>query len=164
MELHKHPFPPIIDENTQILFLGSFPSIASFEHSFYYAHSRNTFWPILEETFNVKLNSNVEKKEFCLKRGIGLWDVIESCERNNSSDTNLKNILPNDFKKLLTNYPNIRVIAFTGKKAFDLFQKYFKDLPIEKVLLPSTSPAYASVTREEKAALYKAFLTRFLTL
>lgn len=158
---HFHPFPPIIDEHTRILFLGSFPSIASFEHSFYYAHGRNTFWPIMEEIFGVTFRDNEDKKSFCLAQGIGVWDVIGSCERNNSSDSNLKNIVPNDFKKLLTEYPNIRVVAFTGKKAFDLFQKYFKDLPIEKVVLPSTSPAHAAMKREEKTAIYKAFLNQF---
>lgn len=164
MQPYSHPFPPIIDAHTRILFLGSFPSIASFEHSFYYAHGRNAFWPMMEELFGVKFSNNDDKKNFCLAHEIGLWDVIASCERSNSSDTNLKNILPNDFKKLLQEYPNIRVIAFTGKKAFDLFQKYFKDFPIEKVLLPSTSPAHAAMTREEKTAFYNAFLTRFLTL
>lgn len=161
---YAHPFPPIIDENTRILFLGSFPSIASFEHSFYYAHPRNAFWSIMEEIFRVTFRDNEDKKCFCIEEGIGLWDVIGLCERSNSSDSNLKNIFPNDFKKLLSDYPNIKIIAFTGKKAFDLFQKYFKDLPIEKVVLPSTSPAHAAMTRKEKAAIYKAFLTRFLTL
>jgi len=161
MKPSVHPFLPIIDEHTRILFLGSFPSIASFEHSFYYAHSRNAFWPILEEIFGVTFRDNEDKKRFCLAQGIGLWDVIGSCERNNSSDSNLKNIVPNDFKKLLTEYPNIRVVAFTGRKAFDLFQKHFKELSIEKVVLPSTSPAHAAMKREEKTAIYKAFLNRF---
>ncbi|MDO9207529.1 MAG: DNA-deoxyinosine glycosylase [Sulfuricurvum sp.] len=162
MKPYSHPFPPIINASARVLFLGSFPSIASFEHSFYYAHGRNTFWPIMEEIFEVKLANSDDKKNFCLEKEIGLWDVIASCERSNSSDTNLKNIVPNDFKKLLTHYPNIRVIAFTGKKAFDLFQKYFKDLPIQKVVLPSTSPAHAAMTREEKAALYKSFLAHYI--
>jgi len=164
MESYNHPFSPIIDKNTKILFLGSFPSIASFEQSFYYAHSRNAFWPIIEEIFNVRLETNESKKVFCLERSIGLWDVIGSCERSNSSDSNLKNILPNDFKKLLTEYQNIKIVAFTGKKAFDLFQKYFKDLPIEKIVLPSTSPAHAAMKREEKTVIYKSCLEKILTL
>ncbi len=161
---YSHPFPPILDENTQILFLGSFPSIASFEHSFYYAHPRNAFWSIMEEIFGVTFYDNENKINFCIEKGIGLWDVIDSCERSNSSDSNLKNIIPNDFKKLLAEYPNIKVIAFTGKKAFDLFQKYFKKLEIETVLLPSSSPAHAAMTRKEKTILYKEFLNRYLTL
>jgi hypoxanthine-DNA glycosylase len=159
-----HPFPPILDEQTRVLFLGSFPSIASFEQAFYYAHPRNAFWPILEEIFNVRLVTNDEKKAFCLEKGIGLWDVIGSCERSNSSDTNLKNCIPNDFQKLLKDYPNIRALGFTGKKSHDLFVKYFKDLEIERVLLPSTSPAHAAMKLEEKAKIYKEFLDTYLTL
>jgi len=164
MQSFNHPSPPILDANTHILFLGSFPSIASFEQSFYYAHPRNTFWSIIEDIFHIRLETNEAKKEFCLAQGIGLWDVIESCERNNSSDTNLKNIVPNDFKKLLSDYPNIKIIAFTGKKAFNLFQKHFKDVPIEKVVLPSTSPAHAAMKREEKMIIYKSCLEKSLTL
>lgn len=164
MQSFNHPFPPILDSNTRILFLGSFPSIVSFEQSFYYAHPRNAFWLIMEEIFGVTFRDNEDKKRFCIQMGIGLWDVIGSCERSNSSDSNLKNIVPNDFMKLLTDYPNIKVIAFTGKKAFDLFQKYFKELEIETVLLPSTSPAHAAMTRKDKTILYKEFLNHYLTL
>lgn len=164
MKSYSHPFPPLLDQNTRILFLGSFPSIASFEQSFYYAHPRNAFWPIIEEIFNVRLETNDAKKAFCLERGIGLWDVIGSCERSNSSDTNLKNCIPNDFEKLLHEYPNIQALAFTGKKSHDLFMKYFKDFEIERVLLPSTSPAHAAMKREEKTKIYKDFLEKHLTI
>ncbi len=164
MKSYIHPFPPILDEHTRILFLGSFPSIASFEQAFYYAHPRNAFWPILEAIFDVRLETNKAKTAFCLTKGIGLWDVIGSCERSNSSDTNLKNCIPNDFEKLLNDYPNIHVLAFTGKKSHDLFMKIFKDLKIEKVLLPSTSPAHAAMTREKKTKIYTEFLEKYLTL
>ena len=164
MNWYSHPFSPILDQHTKILFLGSFPSIASFDQSFYYAHSRNAFWPIMENIFNVALLDNKAKIEFCLVHQIGLWDVIGSCERENSSDSNLKGIVPNDFKALLRDYPNIKVLAFTGKKAFDLFEKCFRELDIEKTLLPSTSPAHASMTREEKAKRYQAFIEKFLTV
>lgn len=161
---YSHPFSPIIDDNTRILFLGSFPSIASFEHSFYYAHSRNAFWPIMEIIFNVTLLDNEAKVVFCRAHQIGLWDVIGSCERENSSDSNLKGITPNDFDALLQAYPNIAVVGFTGKKAYDLFDKYFKHNPIQKVLLPSTSPAHASMTRDDKSKRYKAFIEKFLAV
>ena len=164
MQSYLHPFPPILDHHTRVLFLGSLPSIASFEHSFYYAHPRNAFWPILEEIFDVHLESNEAKKKFCLEKGIGLWDVIASCERSNSSDTNLKNCIPNDFKKLLRDYPNIEALGFTGKKSYDLFQKYFKELEVEKLLLPSTSPAHAAMKREEKVKIYKEFLDGYLAV
>lgn len=159
---YVHPFDPIINENTRVLFLGSFPSIASFEQAFYYAHPRNAFWPIIESIFGVKLETNDAKRTFCLEQGIGLWDVIGSCERSNSSDTNLANCVPNNFRVLLTRYPNIRAIGFTGKKSYDLFMKYYRDLEVEKVLLPSTSPAHAAMKREEKERLYREFLDRVL--
>jgi hypoxanthine-DNA glycosylase len=161
---YAHPFPPILNASTRILFLGSFPSIASFEQAFYYAHPRNAFWPIIEEIFDVHLETNEAKKAFCLEKGIGLWDVIASCERSNSSDTNLKNCIPNDFETLLKNYPNIKALAFTGKRSYDLFLKYYKLLSVEKVLLPSTSPAHAAMKREEKTLIYKEFLNKFLTV
>ncbi|MDD2780185.1 DNA-deoxyinosine glycosylase [Sulfuricurvum sp.] len=164
MKPYVHPFPPILDEYTRILFLGSFPSIASFEQAFYYAHPRNAFWPILEEIFDLRLETNEAKKAFCLEQGIGLWDVIGSCERSNSSDTNLKNCIPNDFEKLLREYPNIQAFAFTGKKSHDLFMKFFKDLKVEKVLLPSTSPAHAAMTFEEKKESYESFIKKYLTV
>lgn len=164
MQSYSHPFPPILDQNTRILFLGSFPSIASFEQAFYYAHPRNAFWPILEAIFDVRLETNETKKAFCFEQGIGLWDVIGSCERSNSSDTNLKNCIPNDFEKLLREYPNIQALAFTGKKSHDLFMKYFKDLATVTVLLPSTSPAHAAMTFEEKKDIYENFIKKYLTV
>lgn len=162
--IYTHPFSPILNASTRVLFLGSFPSIASFEQSFYYAHPRNVFWPIMEEIFGVTFRDNDEKNNFCLAHGIGLWDVIGSCTRSNSSDTNLTEIIPNDFEKLLLTYPDIEAIGFTGKKAYDLFQKYFKDLVIEKALLPSTSPAHAAMGREEKKKRYEEFLTKYKRL
>jgi double-stranded uracil-DNA glycosylase len=69
MKPYIHPFPPILDEHTRVLFLGSFPSIASFEQAFYYAHPCNAFWPILEAIFNVKLETNEAKKDFVWKKG-----------------------------------------------------------------------------------------------
>lgn len=118
----------------------------------------------MESIFQVTLPDNQSKIEFCLIHRIGLWDVVGSCERENSSDSNLKGIVPNDFEKLLQTYPNIKVLGFTGKKSFELFQKHFKNIPVEKVLLPSTSPAHASMSREEKAVEYKVFIEKFLTV
>jgi hypoxanthine-DNA glycosylase len=161
---YSHPFPPIIDGHTRVLFLGSFPSIASFEQSFYYAHPRNLFWPIIESVFNVRLESNEAKKAFCLKKGIGLWDVIASCERSNSSDTNLKNCIPNDFVRLLAEHTGIRAIGCTGKKSYDLFKKYYGNLGVEAVQLPSTSPAHAAMKREEKEEIYKALIGKYICL
>jgi len=154
----EHPFDAIVDENSKVLILGSFPSIKSFEQNFYYAHPRNQFWPIMEELFGVTLKSNEEKRAFALEKGIALWDTYASLKRGegNSSDSNLKELQVNDFDAFLKKYPNIRHLFFTGQKAYQGYMKHFKDIKIETTLLPSTSPAHAAMKKEEKLERYTA--------
>lgn len=156
-----HTIEPVIFSDSEVLILGSFPSIKSFEEGFYYAHPRNQFWPILSHIFSENVNTKEEKIALCKKYHIALFDSAASLQRNanNSSDTNLKNIEVNDFERLLKEYPNIKLILFTGKKAEQIFNKKYKHLDIKKILLPSTSPAYASMTFEEKLAKYKEALS-----
>jgi hypoxanthine-DNA glycosylase len=151
-----HPFDAIVDENSKVLILGSFPSIKSFEDNFYYAHSRNLFWPIMETIFNVTLTTNDEKRTFALEQGIAMWDTYGSLRREegNSSDANLKDLVPNDFHAFFKQYPNIKHIFFTGRKAMDGYKKHFKDINIPTTLLPSTSPAHAAMKRDEKERHY----------
>jgi len=95
-----------------------------------------------------------EKRVFLQKHHIALWDIIQSCKRENSSDTNLKDVTPNDIKQLLQNYPNIQQIFFTSKTAQKIYQKHFSfDLPT--AYLPSPSPAYAVLSFEEKLNRWK---------
>lgn len=157
-ELLEHPFDAIVDENSKVLILGSFPSIKSFEQNFYYAHPRNLFWPIMEELFGVTLETNEEKRAFALAKGIALWDTYASLKRGsgNSSDSNLKELQVNDFDAFLKEYPNIRHLFFTGQKAYQGYMKHFKDIKIETTLLPSTSPAHAAMKKEEKLERYRA--------
>ena len=154
-----HTFEPLIFSDSKLLILGSFPSIKSLEEGFYYAHPRNQFWPILSQIFQEKADTKEEKIALCKKHHIALFDTAKSIKRDqgNSSDTNLKNIEVNDFTKLLKEYPTIEAIAFTGKKAEQIFNKKYKNLPIKKFLLPSTSPAHASMKFEEKLHKYKSF-------
>jgi len=155
-----HTIEPVIFSDSKILILGSFPSIKSFEEGFYYAHPRNQFWPILAAVYNEPVQTKEEKIALCKKHNIALFDSAASLQRdaNNSSDTNLKNIEVNDFEKLLAHYPNIKTILFTGKKAQEIFNKKYKHLKINKILLPSTSPAYASMKFEEKLTKYREAL------
>lgn len=157
-ELLEHPFDAIVDENSKVLILGSFPSIKSFEQNFYYAHPRNLFWPIMEELFGVTLETNEEKRAFALAKGIALWDTYASLKRGsgNSSDSNLKELRVNDFYAFLKEYPNITHLFFTGQKAYQGYMKHFKDIDIETTLLPSTSPAHAAMKKEEKLERYRA--------
>jgi hypoxanthine-DNA glycosylase len=130
MQKEYHPFEPIIDQNSEILILGTFPSLDSFKYQFYYAHKRNQFWKILSDIFKVTLNSDKEKIDFLFSTHIALWDVVKSCERKNSADSNLKNVVAHDIRVLLNSYPNIKKILFTGKKAEAIYKRYFKDLNI----------------------------------
>ena len=164
--IEQHTLDPVLFTDSKVLILGSFPSIKSFEEGFYYAHPRNQFWTILSQIFNEKADTKEEKIALCKKHHIALFDSAKSLQRENgnSSDTNLKNIEVNDFEHLLKKYPNIKLILFTGKKAETIFNKKYKNLSVKKILLPSTSPAYASMTYEEKLQRYKAALKEVLSL
>ena len=154
----KHPFKPIIFNDSNILVLGTFPSIKSFEHSFYYSHPKNQFWDILSEIFNEKKPLTIqEKKEFLKKHKIALWDVICECKRkeNKSTDDNLEIIKPCDIKDLLNNYPNIKKVATTSRLAQRVLKKHFK---IDSVYLPSPSPLNARVNFKQKVKIWKELL------
>ena len=157
MERYEHPFEPIIFDNSETLVLGTFPSIVSFENDFYYAHKRNQFWKLLGEIYSMPTDTKEERIALLKKHKIALWDIIASCERKNSSDTNLKNVELNDIPALLSSHPAIRRIAFTGKKAQQLYNKLYKELPVQTSLLPSPSPAYAAMKYTEKLQRYKDF-------
>ena len=149
-----HPFDPIVFNDTQTLILGSFPSIKSFDNAFYYGHPRNQFWKILESLTGYPVNNRDQKIWLLKENRLGVWDMVAACERNNSLDTSLSRVKVNDIPALLEKYPSITKLAFTGKKAQTLFEKHFGDLAIERVYLPSPSPAHASMTFEEKTEIY----------
>ena len=150
-----HPFKPIVFKDTEILILGSFPSIKSFENNFYYAHPRNQFWKILHHITQYPVNNHDQKIWLLKENKFGLWDMIASCQRENSLDSSLEDETVNDLKTFLESYPNIKKLAFTGKKAEALFKIHFSHLEIETVYLPSPSAAYAKMNMEDKAKIYK---------
>ena len=157
-ELLTHPFDPIVYHNTEILILGSFPSIKSFENDFYYAHPRNQFWKILKAVTSYPVN-NVDQKLWLLKEAkLGLWDMIRECRRDNSLDSSLENEELNNINNILETYSSINKIAFTGKKAETLFKMHLSHLDIETVYLPSPSAAYAAMSFEDKVKVYKIAL------
>jgi len=154
-EVLEHPFNPIVFSDTEILILGTFPSIQSFENNFYYGHPRNQFWKIMEEISGYPI-INRDQKVWLLKMcNLGLWDMISTCRRENSLDSSLENEEVNDIASLLEKYPKIRTVAFTGRKAQALFETHFGHLDVEKVYLPSPSPAYAAMTYEQKIVQYR---------
>jgi len=154
-----HPFEPIIDKNSKILILGSFPSIDSFKNSFYYGHKQNQFWKLLADIFEENIPKTIEEKiDFLKKHKIALWDIVKSCNRKGSLDNCLKNIEVNDIEKLLKRYPNIKAVFFTGRKAQQLYKKHFSYLNISTLYLPSPSPAFKKLSYEDKLKEWKRLI------
>ena len=148
----KHVFEPIYDKNSKILILGTMPSVKSRSVGFYYGNPKNRFWKVLEEIFEEKVK---DKKEFLLKRGIALWDVLASCEIEGSSDASIKKAVPNDLEKIIHN-SHIEIIFTTGKTAYKYYMQFFKekiDLPV--YCLPSPSPANCRIKKEELRKSYE---------
>ena len=151
-----HELPPIYDEYSKVLILGSMPSQKSRKVGFYYAHKTNRFWHILEKLFYVNLNTIEEKKKFLLDNHIALWDVFAFCEINASSDASIKNYQLNDIDMILK-HANIKAIFCTGKKSYDTLIKNFKtNMPI--IYLPSPSSANAAFSLETLVTKYKIIL------
>lgn len=139
-----YSFPPFINNETEILILGTMPGIASLEKQEYYAHPRNHFWKIIYTLFDeLPVSIHFEEKIKLLEANkIGIWDVLENCERKGSLDIHIKNHKPNDFESLLKNYPNIKKIIFNGKESHRYFIKNFEQKKgITYFVMPSTSPA-----------------------
>ena len=141
-----HNIPPVYDKNSRILILGSFPSVKSREGHFFYNHPQNRFWKVISALLGVSLPTTIEeKRNMLLTNHIALWDVIESCDILGSSDTSIKNALPNNLK-IITDKADIRHIYINGGTAYRLFKKYNSDIGIPSTLMPSTSPANASAS------------------
>lgn len=138
----SHVLEPIYDEDSKVLILGSIPSVKSREKGFYYAHPRNRFWKTLEGVYNEKIgDTKNEKIAFLKKHHIALFDVLASCDIEASSDSSIKNPIPNNLSPILDK-ADIRAIFTTGQKAFTLYNKYcYPKTKIKAILLPSTSPA-----------------------
>ena len=152
----NHPIPPVFDENSEILILGSFPSVKSREQGFFYGHPQNRFWKVTAAVFNEDVPESIEeKREFLLRNHIALWDVIESCEITGSADSSIKNVKANNIGKVLKN-TRISLIFVNGKTAEKLYNKYvFPVLGKECVCLPSTSPANAAWSLEKLIGAWK---------
>ena len=154
----KHEFKPIYDNKSKILILGTMPSIKSRANKFYYSNPTNRFFKIMESLFNTKLLSNDDKKAFLLKNKIALWDVCKECDILASSDSSIKNIIPNDISIILKSSP-IKAIFTTGKTAYKLYQKYiFPTTKIEAISLPSSSSANASYSLDKLINEYQIIL------
>ena len=126
-----HPFPPLYDEASKILILGSLPSVKSREQMFFYGHPQNRFWKVMAAVLQVEVPISIdEKKKMLHENHIALWDTIYSCDIIGSSDSSIRNVVPNDLTVL----------------------------GMEAVTLPSTSPANAAYSVERLVSIWKQML------
>ncbi len=154
-----HNIEPVYDKNSRVLILGSFPSVKSREQQFFYGHKRNRFWKVISDITNEgEPESIAEKKALLFRKRIALWDVIESCKIEGSSDSTIKDVKPNDLRRIL-NEAAIRKIYCNGAKAYELYRRYIeKDINIKAIKLPSTSPANAAWNLERLEEEWKKIL------
>ena len=154
-----HAFDPVFDFESRILILGTMPSPKSRELGFYYSHPRNRFWPVLAKIFGEEIpKTPEEKRNFCLRNKIALWDVLKECDIEGASDSSIKNAVPNDLSVIL-NSAEIKAIFATGATAAKLYKKFIEpETNIPATALPSTSPANAKIKFEELVEEYKIIL------
>ena len=140
-----HTIPPVFNEASRALILGSFPSAASREAAFFYAHPKNRFWRVMAAICGAPLPASIEEKtSLLLQNGIALWDVIHSCEISGSADASIKNVVPNDLSIIL-NVAKIECVFTNGQKAHSLYKKHLEaQTGLKASCLPSTSPANAA--------------------
>lgn len=134
-------FGPVFDGESRVLILGSFPSVQSRKTGFYYGNTQNRFWKMLSSYFgeNMPMQTD-EKRSLLLRRGIALWDVIESCRIEGSRDDRITEITPAHLETVLDCAP-IELILLNGKKALSVFEENYADSGIPYRVMPSTSPA-----------------------
>ena len=154
-----HPIPPVFDSDSEILILGSFPSVMSRETGFFYGHPKDRFWKVMATVFVAETPETIaEKRSFLLENRVALWDVLRSCDINGSSDSSIRNAVPNDLDVILRP-ARIKKVFVNGKTALAYYEKY--SLPVtgmRAVCLPSTSPANAAWSTERLVAEWKRLL------
>lgn len=150
---------PVLDTRTRILILGSFPGAASLAAQQYYAHPRNALWPILSALTGEPLAQlpYAERLPRLLAHGFGLWDVLGACEREGSLDSAIRKPAANDFVRLRELCPLLETVGFNGQTSAK-FSPQFSAEGYRTLVLPSTSPAHASLTFAQKLEQWKLLL------
>lgn len=145
-------FPPVIGSDPKVLLLGSVPGVQSLEKQQYYAHPRNSFWPIMFELLGEPFSTDYEDRVNLIRRNrIALWDCIASCERQGSLDSEIKNEEASKILELLSDHPTIQAVYCNGQKSYTNILKLLgKDFRLPIFALASTSPAYAGMKYEAK--------------
>ena len=154
-----HSFEPVYDKDSEILILGTLPSVKSRENNFYYGHKQNRFWKVLATLLKEPVPETIEeKKAMLLAHRIALWDVIQSCDIKGSSDSSIKNVQPTGIGMILEK-TNMTQIYANGNKAGQLYKRYqFPITGIEATVLPSTSPANAAWSLARLCEAWKTIL------
>lgn len=154
-----HPIPPLFDESSQTLILGSFPSVKSREAEFFYGHPQNRFWTVVAKLYGCEKPVTVEeKKKLVLENKLAMWDVIQSCEIQGSADSTISNVTANDLSIILNNSKVDRIFV-NGKTAEKYYKKYtYPETGIKAVCLPSTSPANAAWSIDRLVEAWKIIL------
>lgn len=171
--VETHPFGNFVPANTQYLILGSFTGKRTEDdikngYDWFYGTKRNQFWPIMEEVYGLSLKTKTEKQNLFTKLGIAITDIILSCERksNNNLDMNLTNIVFNTQAVIdVLDKNRVKTIFFSSRFVEKLFKKHLKNIlpqysEIKLVALPSPSPRYVAITKEEKIKRYKSILPK----
>jgi len=160
MAFVTHTFEAFYNHDSEILILGSMPSVKSRELGFYYMHPKNRFWLVLSMVFQEEVPSSIhDKKDFLKRNKIALWDVIKTCSINGSSDASIKNVKVNDIASIIKK-SNIKRIYTTGKKAHELYYKYcYKDTLMDAVCLYSPSCANCKYSINDLVDNYKKIKT-----
>ena len=162
--LLTHPFPPVYDERSRILILGSFPSVKSREQAFFYAHPQNRFWRVLAAVLGEETPESIpEKTELLLRRGVALWDVVGRCAVAGSADASINDVTANDLSPILQK-ADIRAIFCNGGTSYAYYEKLCR-APLGRgaaVKLPSTSPANARWTFERLVEAWSAAISLYL--
>ena len=155
----KHTFDPVFNTESKILILGSFPSVKSRENNFFYGHPQNRFWKVMANVLEWEVPKTIEeKRKMLLENHVAVWDVIASCSILGSSDTSIKDVVVNDFSKILEN-SKVERIYVNGGKAYELYHKYAEKVTgIKAVKLPSTSPANAAWSLEKLTKTWKEII------
>lgn len=154
--MEYHNIPPLYNTDSRILILGSFPSVKSREGQFFYHHPQNRYWRVMAAVFDCDVPQTIEdKKVMILSHKTAMWDVLSSCEITGSSDSSIKNPIPNDIESIL-NKTQIKHIYTNGGTAHKYYQKYIASaVGIEDIMLPSTSPANAAWSYERLVEVWK---------
>ena len=162
----KHGLEPLLCPNARVLILGSLPGDESLRQQRYYAHPQNQFWRIIAAAHDVAAFDSYDAQIAFLKtKYIAVWDVLAAAERTGSLDTAIKKPVPNEFGPLLQRHSTLQAITFNGQKAAALFKRHIAPQltaalnGLNATVLPSTSPAAAMLSFDQKVSQWRVFLS-----